>query len=94
MIDNHFKRVDGIWYIILPDGDIKCNFSGSLEVAFQMGRQSIQDEMLTPKVNQHQIRAEKASKIADQKHKECNEACNNLEERLDSQGKPSETLSW
>jgi hypothetical protein len=78
-MENHFKRdKDGIWWITLPDGDVKCNFSGSLEIAYQMGL----------KENIHQQLAEMCIKESSKSIIEAKIINDSVEGRHDEQPKP------
>jgi hypothetical protein len=82
---NYFTREDGIWYVNLENGTkVRAYNSGSMEVAYQMGL----------KANIHQQLAEFHANKADKHLLELHEINQNLKNKLDEQGKPSDSLEW
>lgn len=44
MTDNYYERENGLWYVKYPNGKKLVEYSGSMEIAYQMGIQkSIED---------------------------------------------------
>ncbi len=91
-MSNYYTRDNGTWWIEDGKHKTECEFSGSMEIAFQMGMVYAQKEMLQPKINKYQKLAEKLLKDCDKPFAELKEMNDNLEKTLNSQPKPSEVF--
>ena len=93
-MSNYYLREDGLWFICEGDLKIKCDVSGSMEIAYQMGVKDAQSKLLEKKENPHQKLAEEHVKRASKLCKELSKDLDALEKTLREQNKPSESLGW